>query len=239
VQHRRTLLSVTGGYWLCVDMLDGAGPHDAEFLFHLAPGLEVESDGACVRAATPGASRALLIAGAGFEGAERRVVTGSEDPIQGWHSDDYAEKRPAPTLVTTERLRLPAVRVHLLAPEPRASPSVELTSRRVGDGLAVGITTGAGTDLLLCAPGGPRRFEVDSIDFTGELLHARMGRDGELRAFLAVHARRLAWHGEVVMEAEGVADCVAMTADRTGARWTVPASRNGHTGERACAASVV
>ena len=236
VRHRRTLVTVAGGYWLCIDVLDGAGTHDAEFLFHLAPGLEVERDGARTLAAAPGASRALCIAAEGFEAAEHRVVSGSEDPIQGWHSDDYGDRRAAPTLVTAERVRLPAVRVHLIAAVPRATRAIEVTSRQVGDGLALGVTSAAGTDLVLCAPGGPRRFEVEGVDFTGELLHARTGVGGELRAFLAVNARRLGWNGELVMEAQGVADCVAMATDRGGARWTsspaarlvVPAARNGH-----------
>src|SRR5205085_1659602 len=42
VRHRRTLVSVAGEYWVVVDVLDGAGAHELEFLFHLAPGLDVE-----------------------------------------------------------------------------------------------------------------------------------------------------------------------------------------------------
>jgi hypothetical protein len=246
VRHRRTMLSVRGEYWLCIDVLDGAGTHDAEFLFHLAPELEVTVGDGGAFAAAPGMADGLLVVGAGFEHAEPRVVTGATDPIQGWHSDDYGAKRPAPTLVTRETLRLPAVRVHLLAPVARAARPLRVETRTLGDGLALTVHAGRATDLVLCSPGGPRRFETDGVDFVGELLHARTGGDGELEGFLAVQARSVSWHDEVVMEAQGVAEWVAMSADRAGrrattspaARLVVPAIRNPHGRAGAVPASI-
>jgi hypothetical protein len=246
VRHRRTLLSVRGDYWLCIDVLDGAGTHDADFLFHLAPELDVTVDAGGAFAAAPGAADGLLVVGAGFEHAECRVVTGATDPIQGWHSDDYGARRAAPTLVTRETLRLPAVRVHLLAPLARAARPLRVETRTLDDGLALTVHAGPTTDLVVCSAGGPRRFEIGAAEFVGELLHARMGADGELEDFLAVRARSVSWHDEVVMEAHGVAEWVAMSADRAGrrattspaARLVVPAIRHSHDRAGAVAASI-
>jgi hypothetical protein len=220
VCHRRTIVSVGAEYWLCIDVLDGAGTHDAEFLFHLAPELEVERAGGGVFAAAPGAPDGLFIAGAGFAEAERSTITGALEPIQGWHSDDYGTKRPAPTLITRETARLPAVRVHVLAPIARAIRAVELSARPIGDGLAVTIGTGRANDLVLCSPGGPRSFEVDGVAFVGEMLHARADADGQLHSFMAVRARSLTWQGEPVADARGVAEWLALSGDRD-ARVTV------------------
>jgi hypothetical protein len=237
VRHRRTIVSVGGDYWLCVDVLDGAGTHDAEFLFHLAPDLHVETEDGGAFAAAPGATEGLLVVAAGFEAGASRVITGATDPIQGWHSDDYGEKRPAPVLVTRERLRLPAVRVHVLVPVARAARALTVTSRPLGEGLAITVHAGAARDLVLCTPGGPRRFETERLEFVGELLHARVDAAGALRSFLAVQARRLSWNAAVVMEAQGVTDWVAMDEDRS-TRLVVPAPRNGHVRVGATPASI-
>src|SRR5207253_5064183 len=124
-------------------------------------------------------------------------VAGTLEPIQGWHSDDYGEKRPAPTLVTTERLATPAVRAHVLAPLARVTHAAfAVESRRVDDGLVLTIKNAGVKDLLLCAPGRPWRFEEHGIDLAGELLHARVAPDGTLRRFIAVDATTFRWKGE-------------------------------------------
>jgi hypothetical protein len=228
VVHRRTVLSVAGEYWVCVDVLDGRGTHDAEFLFHLAPDLDAETDADGVFAAPPGVPEGLLVVAAGFDTDHARIVSGEIEPIQGWHSDNYGDKRPAPVVVRREHLRLPAVRVHILAPVARASRAFTVTSRRLGDGLAITVESGAASDLVLCAPGAPCHFEVGGADFVGELLHARADADGALRRCLAVQARRLWWNGHSVLDAHGLIEWAAMGAERSGARVTVPATRNGH-----------
>jgi hypothetical protein len=217
VRHRRTLVSVAGEYWLCVDILDGTGAHDAEFLFHLAPGLEATVEDDSVFAAPPGHADGLLIVPAGFTRGRTRIVAGATDPIQGWHSDDYGDKRPAPTMVTAERLTAPAVRAHVLAPLARAArASLAVEARRTDDGLALTVRGAGFTDLVFAAPGGPRRFEDGGAEFVGELLHARVGASGELRHLLAVQARRFRWNGSEHLEVEGLADWVAVAGTPDG-----------------------
>jgi hypothetical protein len=139
----------------------------------------------------------LLVVPAGFPAGTSRLVEGALAPIQGWHSDDYGDKRPAPTLVTTERLVLPTVRAHVLAPLARAThPAFTVESQRVDEGLVITIKNADVTDLVLCAPGRPWRFEEHGVEFAGELLHARITPDGTLRRFVAVDATTFRWNGE-------------------------------------------
>ncbi|HYE93807.1 MAG TPA: alginate lyase family protein, partial [Terriglobales bacterium] len=246
VRHRRTLLSVGGEYWVCVDQLDGVATHAAEFLFQLAPGLDVELLGGTA-VAMPEAGDGVTIASAGFGDAERRVITGAsaaDDTLQGWHSDDYGVKEPAATLSTREIVRLPAVRVHVLAPTPRAAAPLAVESRRLGDGLAVTIRHRGLTDLIFCSPGGPRRFTVDGGEFTGELLHARLEAHGAVRRYCAVTARTFRWQGELRLESEGIADWVVGDASgpdgvsaAPGARLVVPVARNARARARATLAT--
>ena len=208
--HERTLLSVGGEYWVCIDRFTGAGTHSGEFLFQLAPGLEIERAGAAVFAAAADASAGLLIVPAGFDEPRSRVEIGATGTGNGWHSDDYGERRPAPTLATTDMLTVPAVRAHVLAPCTRTSharPAVH--SQRLDHGLAITVQSGSTTDLVLCSVMGPRLLAAAGATFVGELLHARLVGD-DVRGFLAVKARRLDWNGGVLMRREDPADWVVM-----------------------------
>ena len=248
VRHRRTLVSVGGRYWACVDVLDGSGVHDVEFLFHLAPDLDVDVSGDRAFACASGAADGVLIVAAGFGPASPEIVCGATDPIQGWHSDDYGDRRPAPVFVMRQRIQLPAVRVHLLAPMPREARLFATTVHDLEEGLALTIEHTDGRDLLLCAPGGPRHFAVDAADFVGELLHARTTRDGALNVALGLQARRLDWNGVPVTDAHGIADWVVagkgVSAARTDRALTAPAehavvtNRNGNSHVRAARAPI-
>jgi hypothetical protein len=214
VIHRRTLVSVAGQYWICVDRFTGTGMHSAEFLFHLAPELEVEHADGHVRATPRRGGSSFLVAPAGFADAETRVVMGGIDPIQGWHSDDYGERRPAPTVVTTEALRLPAVRAHVLAPcvhVHEVRPVVQC--QRLEAGLALTVQTGDTVDVFLCAAS-PGVLAAHGLSFEGELLLARLGPGAELTRALAVQARRIAWRDEPLVQTTEPPDWIVLDVER-------------------------
>ncbi|HEY7517069.1 MAG TPA: alginate lyase family protein [Methylomirabilota bacterium] len=209
VGHRRTLLSVAGEYWLCIDAFTGSGTHTAEFRFQLAPDLQVDQAGTTLFAAPPDGAAGLLLVPVGFETPDTRVAVGEMEPLEGWHSDDYGQRRPAATLLITDGLRPPAVRVHVLAPcmrAPHARPVVQ--SQRLADGMALTVRAGETTDLLLCGPGARQALSAHGATFVGELLHARLDAAGGLRQFLAVQARSLIWNGETLIETETPVDYV-------------------------------
>jgi hypothetical protein len=215
VTHRRTLLSVGRRYWICVDVFTGNGTHSADFLWQLPPGLEVERAAADLFGAPADAAAGLLMVRAGFDSASTRVVMGSMDPIQGWHSDNYGDRRPAPTVVTTDMLHLPAIRVHLLAPCARARetwPVVESEQR--DDGLAISIRLGGTTDLVLCSTGGAGVVSAHGAVFSGELLHARLTDSGDLGRTLGVQTRHLAWKGEDIVRTNEPPDWIVLNDER-------------------------
>jgi heparinase II/III-like protein len=214
--HERTLLGVGGEYWVCIDRFTGAGTHSGEFLFQLAPGLEIERAGVAVFAAPPEATAGLLIVPAGFEEPRTHVEIAAmaAGTRQGWHSDDYGERRPAPTLTTTDMLVTPAVRAHVLAPCARTldvRPVVH--TQQLDHGLAITVHRGDSTDLVLCSTAGPRRLAAAGATFVGELLHARVV-GGDVRRFLAVQARSLDWNGGMLMRRDHAADWVAMDEEQ-------------------------
>ena len=213
VVHRRTLLGVGGRYWMCIDLLTGAGTHSADFLFQLAPGLEVERAGGDLFAAPAGAAHGLAIVPAGFGAGSTRVVMGALDPIQGWHSDDYGHRCPAPTLVTSDMVHTPAVRVHVLAPCARdARPVVE--SEVLEGGIAVTVRSGGTRDVLLCSAAEGAVLTAHGAVFSGELLHARLTDVAELGRTLAVRTRRLAWNDEELVRTDDPPDWIVMNEER-------------------------
>jgi hypothetical protein len=215
VHHRRTLLSVGGEYWVCVDTFTGEGSHRADFRIHLAPGLEVESTGASWFAAPPDGDAGLLVAPVGFENGRSRVAIGEIDPIEGWHSDDYGDRRPAPTLLTTDQISVPAVRAYVLVPCCRAAHAEWTVERQqVADGLALTVRNDGMTDVVLCSLSRTTEMRNAGLVFTGELLHARLDKTGELRRFLAVQARSLGWNGESMIETKNPVDWVVNDRER-------------------------
>lgn len=214
VVHERTLLSVGGEYWVCIDRFTGSGTHSAEFLFQLAPGLDIERIGVAVFAVPPDAAAGLLIDPAGFEKPQMHVEIGATSTGHGWHSDDYGERRPAPTLATTDMLTLPAVRAHVLAPCARGpQPRPIVHGQQLEQGLAITVHRGSTTDLVLCSAVGSRLLAAAGATFMGELLHARLVGD-DVHSFLAVRARRLDWNGGVLMRREHSADWVVMAEEQ-------------------------
>jgi hypothetical protein len=212
--HQRTLLGVDGEYWVCIDRFTGAGTHSGEFLFQLAPGLEVERAGTAVFAASADAAAGLLIVPAGFEEPCTRVEIATTDTPQGWHSDDYGARRPAPTLATTDMLRAPAVRAHVLAFCPRASHARPVVhSQRLDHGLAITVQRGTTTDLVLCSAVGPRLIAAAGASFVGELLHLRH-EGGDVRRVLAVQAQSLEWNGGMLMRRDDAADWMVMDEEQ-------------------------
>lgn len=115
VVHRRRVLFVKPRYWVVVDDLQGAAEHQVELRFQFAP-VEVTVDPALwARARGPG-GRGLLVRPFAAVPLKGEVHEGELDPIQGWVSPDYGQRRPAPVLIFSTVVRLPLRIVTLLLP---------------------------------------------------------------------------------------------------------------------------
>jgi hypothetical protein len=115
VRHRRRVLFVDREFWVIVDELAGAGEHTVEVRFQLAQfPVAVEQDG-WARIRTSGGRGCLVRAFAGVP-IGHRLVEGALDPIEGWVSQDYGLRQPAPALVYSASARFPLRVVTLLWP---------------------------------------------------------------------------------------------------------------------------
>jgi heparinase II/III-like protein len=129
VTHRRRVLWVKPRYWLIVDDLTGTGQHEVELRFQFAPMDVTMTPDLWARALGchgGGLARGggLLIKPFTLVGLAGEVKTGEEEPIQGWVSEDYGQRRAAPALVYGVVTGLPLRIATLLLPieDPAAPP---------------------------------------------------------------------------------------------------------------------
>ncbi|MBT3376066.1 MAG: alginate lyase family protein [Lentisphaerae bacterium] len=94
--HRREILFVKDDYWIIVDRLRAQGEHEYEQLFHFEPGRRVVGrDGPYTGTADVDRANICFV-----QASPTRVdvVSGQEEPLQGWYSGAHGEKEPAPVL---------------------------------------------------------------------------------------------------------------------------------------------
>jgi uncharacterized heparinase superfamily protein len=177
IQHRRHVVAVGADYWLIVDVLDGSGRHRGAWTYHFAPGLDV-SVGECetvVRARARAAEVQATLAVVTSAPSIARCLAGQLDPIQGWVSGRYGERRPAPVLEVAAEAELPLVAVTVLSPRAEA-PAIDVFLRE-GGRLSLGITAGDAVD------------EVTVSSRSKDDLVWRRRRNGDVMHRLAAGAR--------------------------------------------------
>ncbi len=195
VIHRRTILFARPDYWVVSDELTGSGTHTLEFFFHFAPGVKLEpSEGFWL--ASIGGSRFLLLPAAA--GVELRVAKGDESPAQGWSSQDYGHREPAPVLVGIARARLPARFHWILYPAPPASLRVR---ELAGPGLRLAVETHLWTDRFAVG-GSSRQSAAGGLWTDAELAFLRRAKDGRLEGLVLVNGSRAEIDGQLMVEAD-------------------------------------
>jgi len=99
VTHRRTVLFVNGQYWIVLDSLFGHAPHCYEWLYHCDPRVTAQalhdSDHILLR---EDMDDTVLLAFRSTNSVTGSIVSGCDEPIQGWFSRDHYRKEPASTL---------------------------------------------------------------------------------------------------------------------------------------------
>jgi len=119
VTHRRDFVFAKPDYWVIIDSLVATRDHDFEFVFHLAPDIEVRTlDGPDVVLVSRHSGARLLLKALADGPICCDVMAGSESPIQGWYSPDHHQKCPAPTLVFRSQGRRTMCVPWLLFPLP-------------------------------------------------------------------------------------------------------------------------
>lgn len=138
VRHRRRVLFVKPRYIIVADDIEGASEHHVELRFQFAPVPVRIGVSGWTRAQGP-AGHGLLLRSFATAPLALEVIEGQRDPIQGWVSPHYGQRRPAPVLVcwTAGRLPLRIVTVILpaedaLSPPPAVSPLIGERSALIG-----------------------------------------------------------------------------------------------------------
>jgi len=121
VRHRRCVFFVKPRVWVVVDDLEGAADHHVELRFQFAP-MEVRVDAEPWVRAWRRDGCALWIRAFAAAPLAADIVEGQQSPIQGWVSDDYGRRCPAPLLTYSATARLPFRIATLIHPADGATP---------------------------------------------------------------------------------------------------------------------
>ena len=156
--HRREILFVKNDYWVIIDRLYAEGEHEYEQLFHFEPGRRVCATEAPYTG-TVDANRANICF-VQADAVSGEVVSGQEEPLQGWYSGGHGEKEPAPVLRYVRKATDACLFDTVMLPlRPGETPDLQVRRLPVvdaaGEALAPGqvsaleITRGEGIDIVL------------------------------------------------------------------------------------------
>jgi hypothetical protein len=201
VGHRRRVIYIRPNYWIVLDELSGRGEHTYELFYHFAPGAELivfgeEQRGEVdCRARIGESALQMFMYGSGPLQAE--AMCGQTDPIQGWSSHRYGERRPSPVLRTTLHPSTPAAVMSFLVPGDKT-----IRSRRFETGsrhaIAAAIRDGDFDDIAVMSPDGDEVRMMDCV-MRGEFFWMRT-ENGALKQLVAVNVRLFSYAGEIVFE---------------------------------------
>ncbi len=125
VRHRRGVFWRKGDYWLILDALFGLGEHLVERWFHFAPDAAPQISGR--QAVTQRREhKNILLRDIGLRESTLELVSGGEQPAQGWLAHSYGEKMPAPVLCMRLSGLMPMHLCTLILPFEAQIPEIEI-----------------------------------------------------------------------------------------------------------------
>ncbi len=197
ITHTRRILFVKPDYWILWDIVDGAGSHSAEQLFHFAAETEVEFfDQKNIRV-NYAAGPALLISNLAGELAFTKMI-GEEKPIQGWISPEYGSKTAAPVVGIESSGEMPRVFVSILYPAENAAALDQLKIEllpvesdgeflNISKAAAVKIQSKNSVDHILLAPVVVGEKQFRSNKTTSQLfLHRQLANGAQVKDEISV-----------------------------------------------------
>lgn len=201
ITHRRRLVFIRPNYWIVLDELRGRGDHKFDFLYHFAPEAELivfddERRGEVdCRASIKESGLQMFLYGSSAVQAE--ALCGHTEPLQGWSSHQYGERRPSPVLKATLHGFAPSAMMTFLMPGREAKRSRRLYPSG-GQAIAAVVRDEDHEDIsVLSIDSGELRL----MDFAmhGEFFWIRT-QNGALKQLLAVNARSFSSAGENVFQ---------------------------------------
>ena len=179
IVHTRALVFLRPDYWLILDSVTGRGTHHVEALWHFTPmHVRVARKEATVRTNRLGHANLELICRGDWRQGKLRLVTGCENPVQGFIAIDD-EVKPSPCAIVSRRMRLPLHGVTVAVPYATGSEShFRVTTEEVTNGKTCGThiiveRPDGTTDTLLWRHTGSGALSADGLRSNGRLALVR------------------------------------------------------------------
>ncbi|MCG6867251.1 MAG: heparinase II/III family protein [Gammaproteobacteria bacterium] len=196
VRHERTVVFVKPDYWVIFDVLSAAKPHRYQALFHAPPDVRIAvtaPNRVIFESSAAGAGLTLLHLGS--PSTRTTVVSGEDDPVQGWYSPDHHHKEPADVAIFETRSSGDLVLVTVVYPRAPGSEGGPISAEPIevrgtpGSAVAVQGPGGARDAVMVSGRMGPKQFAEWTA--TGRVACFRMGSAGDL-------VDRFEWAGDSI-----------------------------------------
>jgi len=116
VEHTRSLLYLKDKYWLVIDQIDTENANQVDVLWHYHPDCTIKIDGSATVSTDVDKGNLRIVPSEGIEWSTT-ILKGQEAPnIQGWYSQKYNEKEPAPVAIYKLSTKAPITFAWLLLP---------------------------------------------------------------------------------------------------------------------------
>jgi hypothetical protein len=207
ITHRRQIFFFKPHYFIVLDQVTGSGAPRCDVYFHLPAEAETELEAATglVRIRAQG-GRGLLICPAWPFTTE--IVSGQEQPIQGWVSRYSGVKQAAPAVIYSQTRPLPALFITVLYPTPNpAEANVSVTALDLGlDIQALRLRIESDTDYFVLDQRPQSVLKVfDDFASDAALTHLRVDSAGHVTSRILHGGRTLRRNGVAIGEAPATA----------------------------------
>ncbi len=213
VIHRRKIFFVKSQYWIINDLLLGEGRHVFDRYFHLNTQSLVQGKTRGTVITKDGETGNIIILCPDAGNVQMETFTGATNPIRGWISPDYGNKRAINTVRYRSAGDAPAILTTLLLPFAGELPpeieaeNVAVTAGEVAlyprEATCLRIRIGEVTDYLCLSHGGEREMNFDVFAFCGELVYLREA-EGRIKTIFCINGFHLRRKEQVLLGSTGV-----------------------------------
>jgi hypothetical protein len=201
--HRRAVVFVRPDYWLVADVMEGSGSHRLETRFPFAPGARLQLGTGRAIAEKDGE---FFLVGAGEPAWTLRSACGSEFPIEGWFSEDYGARVPAPVLIAERKADLPSRSFWILWPSPPEKVEMRQTARSAGQGICAIVATPEFSDYLCFRGAEDAPAATEGLWSDAELAFLRQNASGQATRLALVSGCCVNFSGQPLVRAESWLD---------------------------------
>ena len=195
VTHRRRVVFVKPGFWLVVDDLTGKVSHKYDQYWHFGPEAKTVDGPEQSVTATYENGAGIVVQPLLADGLTLRQYNGSEDPIQGWVSYDYAVKVPAPALQYRREAAGTTLATLLL---PLKGQAGDVSARAVS-AVEYEVSVGGSKYVILLGDGSVQT--MGDFEFDGEMLLAEFDAGGRLVDCSGAKTSLIRYQGETLLDA--------------------------------------